>query len=280
MSGDSKTEYYTFSLKGTDDRFDGQVPEITMQLSVKLECYDGIDSKFMTISLQNSTVAASHTGDMVYDTDTHRGWYTEKVKVYIGVDGFGNNPVLAKDIPTTSSSETTYTTGETLAVSAGASEKGGEPTLTIGVSDSSSSSVSQTVADFTVANNSADDTVTHYYNLSSTPNGLYTGPDSLVIKPSATDFFEYDTISAVTNTDGSAISNLPIVSQAIYRTPTGDYNQEVNLRVRITHYLQSVSTSHSTLSSTVSYYTEDNQPVYDLLEDIPVQFSLIRNPEV
>ncbi|WP_062268031.1 hypothetical protein [Endozoicomonas arenosclerae] len=280
MSGDSNTQLYKFSLKGTDDRFDGQEPEITLQLSVKLECFDGIDSKFLTISLLNSTVAASLTGDMVYNTETHRGWYTEKVHVYIGVDGFGNNPLLEKDYPSTTSSETTFSTSETLGVTAGASVSGSGPSLSIGVSNSSTTSTSQTVADFTVANNSADDEVNHDYNLSSTPKGLYTGPKSLVIKPSSTDFLEYDTLSAVTNNDGTAISNLPLASQAVYRTPTGDFNQEVSLRVRVTHYLQSVSTSHSALTSTVNYYTEDSQPVYDLLEDLPVEFSAIRNPEV
>ena len=280
MSGDSNTQLYTFSLKGTDDRFDGQVPEITLQLSVTLECFDGIDSKFLTISLLNSTVAASHTGDMVYDTDTHRGWFSEKVSVYIGVDGFGNNPVLEQDYPSTTTSGTTFSTSETLGVTAGVTASDGAPKLSIGVSDSTSSSTSQTVADFTVANNSADDEVNHDYNLSSTPNGLYTGPNSIVIKPSATDFFEYDTLSAVTNNDGSAISNLPLASQAVYRTPSGDFTEAVSLRVRVTHYLQSVSTSHSTVTSTVTYYTEDNQPVYDLLEDLAVNFSAIRNPTV
>ena len=278
MSSDTFTKLYTFSLKGTDDRFEGQVPEITLQLSVKLECFDGIDSKFLTLSLENSSVAASHTGGMIYDSYTKRGWFTEKVTVYIGVDGFGNNPILAKDIPLTSTSETTFSTGQTLGVTAGISNKGGEPSFNIGVSSSSTGTVSQTVADFTVANNSGDDEVVHDYNLSSTPNGGYTGPESLVIKPSASDFFEYDTISPVTNNDGSAISNLPIASQAVYRTPSGDFNHEVLLRVRVTHYLQCVSTTHSALTSTVAYYTEVNQPVYDLLEDIPVEFSAIRNP--
>ena len=289
MSGDSQIKYYTFSGKGTDSRFDGQVPEITMQVKTTLTSYDGIDNKFLTVSLANSTVSASSTGDMKHNSKSHRGWFTDLVKVCMSTDGIGDNKlVLEQDIPTTTSESTSYSTGETLGISVSDGTMGVLPIFNIGVSESSSSSVSQTVSDFSVANNSADNAVEHWYQLSSTPNGVYTGPKSLTKEKKNSLGIETDYyLSEVTVADGSAISNLPLTSQAIFRTPRGDYNELISLRVMIYHRLQSVSAKFKKSKDIfkvgkekLSYYEEEDEPIYDVWKNITIDFSDVRNPVV
>jgi hypothetical protein len=192
---------------------DGQFCAIRLNADVQAHRRTNIPYNFITINMDGSNFAASEDGKMVKNQSDIRGWFMEEVEVEITL----SDPsfTLTQDSPSTTmgSSSTTSSTG--LSFDEGAGMFGPTPTMNVGVGLSIGWSFSRSLSDIAIVNKSTLNCVSHKYRLASSRGGSYSSPVDLLDRSPAgvvqgTPLFEIPDI---------AISNMPIITQAILQGP-------------------------------------------------------------
>jgi len=179
--------------------------------------------KYLLVSLKNTEVSP---GKMAFDRSDKRGFYTESVLVkmwFTDSDGL----VISEDAPPTTSE------GGSVSSSISVNFNGGsfstEPVLGAGVSIGNSFSTA--LPDFEVRNDSDETTVQHSMELRLVLGNQYRSPIDLVDPTSLR--------SALCNLPARALSNLPVLSQALFHAKDGLEETRI-LKIELTHRLMQV----------------------------------------
>lgn len=207
----SKT-FYINEFASLADGLDGQTAEIRVNAQVDARSFDTVPHTFVAVTLAGSSVKASKTGEMTFTRDGKRGWYNERTDVRIGLDNV--DFIIEEDAPPTAMGAAATTSSTALSVNVGAGTFGATPTTNVGAGVTIGSSFTRNLTDFRVENNSDNTEVFHQYFLAASSGGGYGSPESLM------------DMSAGGQLQGGplfdlpevAISNLPILSQVIFRS--------------------------------------------------------------
>lgn len=225
----SKT-FYINEFASFTDGLDGQTAEIRINAQVDARTFDTIPHTFVTVSLAGTSVKASKTGEMASTRDGKRGWYNERTDVRIKIDNA--DFIIEEDAPPTAMGGAATTSSTALSVNVGAGTFGPTPTTNVGAGATIGSSFSRNLTDFRVENNSGNTEVFHQYFLAASSGGGYGSPESLMDMSvggqlQGAPLFDLPEI---------AISNLPILSQVIFRSRTPQ-KQDAKVTITVTERL-------------------------------------------
>lgn len=201
-----------------------QTPSMRLNVDVVAYQYKEIPHKFLTVNLEGSNVMA---GDLTYDADDKKGYYLHQSSVVISVDS--DEYVLRKDSPGTTIGSSETTSSSQLALNLTTGTFGDVPTTGVSGGITIGTSYTENLSDFRVLNKSNDSVATHLYRMAATRDGSpYNKPEDLV-DTSAKGQWEGDPLFGVPEI---AISNMPIISQAIYYS-RGEKAPDVTLTVEV-----------------------------------------------
>ena len=205
---------------------DGQVNTIRLNADVQGHQYRNINFNFITVNMDGSTVRGSESGKLAKDQLDIRGWFMEDTEVEITLsDG---SFTIIQDSPQTTMGSTTTTSSTGLSFNESLGTFGPVPVTNLGVGLSIGSSFSRTLSDIAIVNRSSNTCVSHKYRLAASKGASYSKPQDLVDMSASgqiqgTPLFEIPDI---------AISNMPIITQAIFHGPQTNKDLEVRFIVR------------------------------------------------
>jgi hypothetical protein len=205
---------------------DGQFCAIRLNADVVARQYTNINYTFINVGMDGSNFAASDNGQLAKNQSDIRGWFMEEVEVEVTLSDPSFK--LVQDSPATSmgSSSTTSSTG--LSFDEGLGTFGPTPTMNVGVGLNIGWSFTRSLSDIAIVNRSTLTCVSHKYRLASSRGGSYSSPQDLLDRSPAgvaqgVPLFEIPDI---------AISNMPIITQAILSGPQTNRELDVQFIVR------------------------------------------------
>jgi hypothetical protein len=225
-----QTLYVNDEQYGPD--WDGQLPRIRLNAQIDFYKFEKIPYKFVVVNLNGTVVAASHLGIQAFHRDDVKGWFTESVTVTMGFSL--PRITIEQDSPSTTMGSAATTSSTAIGINENLGTFGPVPTTGIGAGITIGNSFTANVTDFRITNDSSNTQVVHHYLLAASRGGPFNQPQDLV-NLSAEGQFEG---TPLFDPPPLAISNLPILSQAIFLTPpdVGDSP----LTIHITHTLLKV----------------------------------------
>jgi hypothetical protein len=220
-----ETDDYSYALPFGDQKGG-------MRLNVSFELYpyrrnpDAPVERFLLASLEGSTVTPAVDGKLTRNQRDIRGWFTEAVDVEM-VCG-GEKVTIRQDAPPTTEETGSHTVSSSISVSFNEGAFGKTPTAGAGVGFSISNSFTENLSDFRIINKSTSSKVSHGLALTMLKGGhRYRWLADLVS----------DEVSgALLELPDRAISNLSLVSQALFHAPP-QVNGTEKFVVSLTHHL-------------------------------------------
>lgn len=234
----------------------GQRGHIKLRAEVRAVQAERTPNTFVHVNIDGSAVAASSNGTMTHDDRRTRGHFLERVDVRIalGHEAF----TLYQDNPHTTSGSSSTSSSTSMGIDLSTGFFGPTGTGNASFSYSIGTSFSRALNDFRVSNISGDRKLYHDYLLESA-GGLYNNYRDLWPGGTATDiesFFlgDLSTIE-LRNPPHLSISNLPLISQAIFVGPK--VNEDIELEVALVARFVKVSVHRPTFGI----------PPYEVKED-------------
>lgn len=211
-----------------------------------------LDPATIYVSLENTQIAS---GDMMANSDDHRGYYQDKVTVQMFIKEPDGTPstrfTRVSDGPETANgtASTSSTVSFSFSESGNVGFFGPTPTASVGISvgSSVSHSFSRNLTDFRVANNSDNRIVTHDYVMSASSGGAYDKAVDLV--PVDLDFAASMQGIKLYDPPPLALDNLNIISQAAWQADnTDDVHETLTLQIQVTQQCSMVDGSNNFFS--------------------------------
>jgi hypothetical protein len=195
-----------------------QTAALRFNAKVTMARFREVPNTFVTVSLQGTNIAADHKGNLTYNQKDIRGYYLHALDVSFKINSDAYH--INQDAPVTSMGSGATTSTAQLQVDVNAGTFGPEPTTGVGAGVAIGSSFTQNLSDFRVVNNSEETVVQHTYRMAATRQGkAYDRPEDLADMSVGGQWQG----APLLEVPELAISNLPVISQAIFvsREPEG-----------------------------------------------------------
>lgn len=259
-------------MHGQTGNLAGQQRDVRVNLALMLQSFHGIGNKFLSASMEGTTIAASDTGRMARDNSEHRGWFTYKAVAKMTLDwsGIPKGPLgsvvyIKKDAPATTTCRGSVSSNSEYSVGGNLGGMAGSPMGGINASYSTGTSFSKQISGFKIINNSDDLTMDHTYHLDQFGGREF--HDAMSLNHST--IFKHNLYSL---DNDQAISNLPIVSQCTWATRKSSFADTLFLEVTVEHWMVNI------FAITGIEKFEVQRACWTTTKQFPVDFSMVANP--
>lgn len=219
-----------------------QIAEISLQVRFQLFSFQTDDTsetiRYLLVSVEGSEVNPSAKGNLAWDQDDKRGFYTHSVEVTIEwLDATLYEVTIAEAAPASTSWQGGASTTSSLDFNVNLGSFGKTATSGVSFGGSISHSFTLDLSDYTIKEIQDGNKLTHQVLLSMTEGGAYNDPTDLVEQGGLTQFsglFSGTIPGRLHRLPPRAVSSLQLPSQVLFQTAK-NFKESRRLRVTVRH---------------------------------------------
>ena len=222
--------------------FSDQSQMSEFRLSLEWQVWQGVTSHYLFVNMQGSAFKPCRDSKMIFDSNYARGFFTESVQVEMKLLNVpeGNDVFIVKDSPATTAVSGSDSVSSSISFNVDGGFFSKEGTGNAGLGASIGRSFSESLEDFEIINETEKSVMRHKYRLAMLRPGIpYEKIEDMALS------LGKGVEKGLTKLPPRAVSNLPIISQALFKVE-GPQNQkketlQVSVKVKVGMYFCSVA---------------------------------------